>query len=489
MTQATRDDLAQSNLAGDPGIGIGGELPDDEGPDAPITAGSLVRWVIRRQVGRIVAGALAGIAWMGSIAILPVALGFSIDRIVDDRSVGSVTLVCVLLFVVTMAQAVAGVIRHRCALLLYTRTRWLVERLVTRRVLDPRGGVDVEPGALLSLAASDAQRVGGIADLMCRGSGAIVSFFAVGAGMLAASPILGGLVLVGLPPCLLVLVPLWRPYDRRATEQQQRLADASAVAADITTGLRVVKGLGSEDGVRRWFAEGTAQVRTSAIALARLDSAWKALAAVIPALFLALTIWVGGRLALDGTLSAGALVTFTGLALFLTIPLQTFAEVGDVWATGLASARRIAIALATPPSVDDDRLQTPTTATARFESISHGPLSEFALDIADGEILGVVAEDPEVAVAIADLLVRRADPERGPRDRGRCRRARAVVGRVARARCGRRRSPSLAGGRDTRREPRPGRARRRPDHAGTRAPRRRRRRPAVSAERHRAADR
>ena len=489
MTQATRDDLAKSNLAGDPGIGIGGELPDDEGPEAPITAGSLVRWVIRRQRWPIVAGALAGIAWMGSIAILPVALGFSIDRIVDDRSVGSITLVCVLLFVVTMAQAVAGVIRHRCALLLYTRTRWLVERLITRRVLDPRGGVDVEPGALLSLAASDAQRVGGIADLMCRGSGAIVSFFAVGAGMLAASPILGGLVLVGLPPCLLVLVPLWRPYDRRATEQQQRLADASAVAADITTGLRVVKGLGSEDGVRRWFAEGTAQVRTSAVALARLDSAWKALAAVIPALFLALTIWVGGRLALDGTLSAGALVTFTGLALFLTIPLQTFAEVGDVWATGLASARRIAIALATPPSVDDDRLQTPATATARFESISHGPLSEFALDVSDGEILGVVAEDPEVAVAIADLLVRRADPERG----------RVIVGGVdarelsldasARARRGRRRSPSLARGRDTQREPRPGRARRRPDHAGTRAPRRRRRRPAVSAERHRAADR
>ena len=413
LTEPSKRDLANNDPIGDPGIGIAGELPDDEGPSAPVTSRTLVRWVIRRQIGRIAAGALAGIAWMGSIAVLPVALGFAIDRIVDDRSVGSVGLVCGVLFAVTMAQAIAGVVRHRCALLLYTRTRWLVERLVTRRVLDPRGGVNVEPGALLSLAASDAQRVGGIADLMCRGSGAIVTFFAVGIGMLAASPILGGLVLVGLPPCLLVLVPLWRPYDRRATEQQQRLADASAVAADITTGLRVVKGLGSEDGVRRWFAEGTAQVRTSAIALARLDSAWKALAGLIPALFLALTIWVGGRLALDGTLSAGALVSFTGLALFLTIPLQTFAEVGDVWATGLASARRIATALETPFSVDNGHLRTPSTATAQFEGISHGPLSGFALDVADGELLGVVAEDPEVAAAISDLLVRRVDPEHG----------------------------------------------------------------------------
>jgi putative ABC transport system ATP-binding protein len=401
----------------DPGIGIGGQLADDEGPASPVTAGSLVRWVLRRQIGRIIAGALAGIAWMGSIAFLPVALGFAVDRIVDDRSVGSVAFVCGLLGAVTMAQAVAGVVRHRCALLLYTRTRWLVERLVTRRVLDPRGGVDVEPGALLSLAASDAQRVGGIADLMCRGSGAIVTFFGVGAGMLAASPILGGLVLVGLPPCLLVLVPLWRPYDRRATEQQQRLADASAVAADITTGLRVVKGLGSEDGVRRWFAEGTAKVRATAIALARLDSAWKALASAIPALFLALTIWVGGRLALDGSLSAGALVSFTGLALFLAIPLQTFAEVGDVWATGFASARRIAAALETPLAVVDDvgrgDTRTPTAATAQFCAITYGPLTDFDLDVHAGELLGVVAEDPEVATAISDLLVRRADPDRG----------------------------------------------------------------------------
>ncbi len=106
------------DLDPDPGIGIGGQLADDEGPASPVSAGSLVRWVLRRQIGRIIAGALAGIAWMGSIAFLPVALGFAVDRIVDDRSVGSVALVCGLLGAVTMAQAVAGVVRHRCALLL-----------------------------------------------------------------------------------------------------------------------------------------------------------------------------------------------------------------------------------------------------------------------------------------------------------------------------------------------------------------------------------
>lgn len=404
----------------DPGVGIGGVLADDEGPRAPVTAGRVVRWMLRRQRGRIAVGALAGIAWMGCIALLPVALGIAVNRIVDDSSAASVALVCALLGGVTLAQAGAGVVRHRSALLLYSRTRWLLERLLTRRVLDPRGGVDAEPGALLSLAEADAQRVGGIADLMCRGSGAVVSFVAVGVGMLVTSPLLGGLVLFGLPPCLLLLAPLWRPYDRRATEQQHRLADASAVAADITTGLRVVKGLGCEPGVRRWFLESTRLVRESAVSLARLDAAWKALSAAIPSLFLALTIWVGGHLALDGRLSPGALVSFTGLAVFLAIPLATFAEVGDVWATGWASARRIAHLLESPPAVDEGRHRAgdpapvlPADASLRFEQVSHGPLRGLELDVRDGELLGVTTADPTVGSALRALVTRRADPSSG----------------------------------------------------------------------------
>jgi putative ABC transport system ATP-binding protein len=404
----------------DPGLGIAGVLDDDDGPrpaaDGTVTGGALVRWVLGRQRGRIAVGALSGIAWMGFIALLPVALGIAVNRIVDDNSAGSVALACVLLGAVTLAQAAAGVLRHRCALLLYNRTRWLVERLVTRRVLDPRGGGSTEAGALLSLASNDTQRVGGIADIMCRGSGAVVTFAAVGVGMLAASPVLGALVLVGLPPCLLVLVPLWRPYERRAADQQQRLAEASAIAADVTTGLRVVKGLGSEDGVRRWFADGTAQVRESAVALARLDSAWTALTDAVPAVFLALTIWVGGRLALDGDLSPGALVTFTGLAVFLAIPLATFAEAGDAWATGLASARRIATVLSSATAVADDG-HTSSTSQApfalRLDRVRHGPLVDFDLDVRAGEVLGVAADDPTVAGALGDLVTRRADPAGG----------------------------------------------------------------------------
>ena len=137
------------------------------------------------------------------------------------------------------------------------------------------------------------------------------------------------------------------------------------------------------------------------------------LASAIPALFLALTIWVGGRLALDGSLSAGALVSFTGLAVFLAIPLATFAEVGDVWATGLASARRIATILQRASAVDAGGATPASGSVVELRGIHYGPLSGFELKVGAGELLGLVAEDPDVAGAVCDLLVRRADPARG----------------------------------------------------------------------------
>jgi putative ABC transport system ATP-binding protein len=98
---------------------------------------------------------------------------------------------------------------------------------------------------------------------------------------------------------------------------------------------------------------------------------------------------------------------------FLAVPLATFAEVGDVWATGLASARRIATLLERAPAVDTGGATSASGSVVELRGIDYGPLSGFELKVDDGELLGVVAEDPEVAGALCDLLVRRADPAHG----------------------------------------------------------------------------
>jgi len=383
-------------------------------PVPHVTARALVGWVLGAQGGRIVVGAVAGIAWMGALAAIPVVLGAAIDRGVATGEVSAVAWWAVVLAAVVLVEAVAGVVRHHAAVSLFVRTRWLLEQRVTERVLDARGGADEDAGALVAHAENDAREVGAIADLMCRGSGAVVTFAAVGVAMLVTSPLLGGVVLVGLPVSMTVLVPLWRPYARRAEAQQQAIGVASSVAADVLAGLRVVKGLGATESVRGWFATGTTDVAATGVRLARLGGVWTALTAVVPGVFLAVVLGVGGWLAVDGSLSQGELVAFTGLAVFLAIPLATLAEVGDVWASGMAGAGRIAAVLNAPFAVADEaRPGAPPTGAVVFDRVTFSVLGSLSMRVDDGEMVGVMCADPAAAAACVDLLSRRADPDEG----------------------------------------------------------------------------
>ncbi|MEM8620095.1 MAG: ABC transporter ATP-binding protein [Actinomycetota bacterium] len=384
------------------------------GPPSPATARGLVRWVLGAQRWRIAAGASAGIIWMGATAALPIALGAAVDNAVEPAQNASTSTVlswAALLVAVAAAIAVAGAVRHRLAVSLFAGTRWRLERHVTSRVLDHRGGDLPDAGTLLAASQNDARAVGGIADLMCRGSGAVVSLIGVGAVMLTTSPLLGVVVLVGLPLSMLSLVPIWRPYTRRAAAVQATMADASATSADLIGGLRTVRGLSMDSSARRWFARSVRDVEEAGVAAARIGAVWQVISLTVPGLFLALVLLIGGNLTIDGSINAGDLVTFSGLTAFLAIPLQTLAEVGDVWARGLAGARRIADVLNAPMAVEpiptDPSIEAPATPMRiELHGAPASPIDGIDL-IAEGTLLGIRNENDDVTETLLDVLGRR----------------------------------------------------------------------------------
>ncbi|MEM9607351.1 MAG: ABC transporter ATP-binding protein [Actinomycetota bacterium] len=381
----------------------------------PTDGAGLVRWALRQERRRIVVGALTGIVWMGGLALIPVVVGRAIDGAVDDGSGAEIGRWAAIVALIVVVSAAAGAIRHRIAMLLFANTGWRVEQELTRRIHDPRGGAARAPGDSLAMATTDAERIGGIADLMCRGSGAIVTFVGIGALMILTSPLLGIIVLVGLPATLFALVPLWPRAERRAAEQRAQLAAATSTATDTIAGLRTVRGLGAEQVARSWFASSSAAVERAGVDMARVLGAWFALSAAVPSLFLALVLWVGGNLAIDGDLTPGEVVAFTGLATFLTIPLQTISELAVTWAAGLASARQIGAALATPPAVDEssDAASSGDAGGLALVGVSTDGLEGLDLTVGADEVLGVACDDQSSALALAELLARRRDPDDG----------------------------------------------------------------------------
>ncbi|MER7890086.1 ABC transporter ATP-binding protein [Micromonospora sp. NPDC094482] len=288
---------------------------------------------------------------------------------------------------------------------------------LTRRVLDARGGAEADrlPGALVSIATSDAARVGAVAVAIASGVAAVMALALAAVLLLWISLPLGLLVLLGIPPLLLLTHLLGKPLEGRSESEQEQSAHASGIAADLVKGLRVVKGLRAEDAAVERYADRSRRALTASVRVARAEAAYQGLVHTASGVFLAVVAVVGGVLAAGGDISVGQLISSVGLAQFLVGPMSTFGWVGVDLAQGRASARRIAAVLDAAPAVagGDAEPSMPVRGRVTVRGLHSPPLRGVDLDIDAGELVGIVTADPAEAAALVGLFGRAYDPVAG----------------------------------------------------------------------------
>jgi len=392
--------------------------------DAPgIRTGLTRRDVLREAVldhrGRLGVAALLFSLHQAGEALVPVLIGVVIDRAVTDVTggVGELVLWLAVLGAVFATLSLSYRIGARRA---EAAAEWAAHGLrlqITRRVLHPRGGAETGrlPGALAGIATSDAQRVGAINPALANGLAAVVAMLVGGIALVRVSRPLGLLVLVGGPLLLGLVHLLGRPLESRSEAEQERAAQASGVAADLVTGLRVLKGIGAEDTAISRYRRTSRDSLAATLRAARAQAGYEGAMLALSGLFLAVVAFAGARLALAGQISVGQLVAAVGLAQFLLGPLQVFAWVSSELAQGRASAGRIAEVLAGHPSVPagTGTPELPAAGAMRLRGVGHAGLADLDLEVAAGELIGVVAADPADAGALLRCLGREVDPETG----------------------------------------------------------------------------
>ncbi len=379
----------------------------------------LLRCTLHGRGRAIAAGTASGTIWMLSMAAVPAVVSRAVDAGVVDGEPVAVAGWLAALVAATVVQLVAGGVRHWVACRLYYSTTASVSGSVTARVLDRRGGVRDACGSLLSLVTSDAGRVGAVADLCCRGSGAATSVLVVAALLFATSAPMASAVLGAMALLLAGSLLLLRPLDRRAAEEQHRRAWVAAVVSDLIAGLGVLRGLGAVGTARGRVADANDRARRAAVATGRFEAAWEAVSVLVPGVLLAVTLGVGSRLVAGGSLSIGQLVGFLAYGQFLLTPVATLVEVGDVWARGLASGARIDEVLATPVAVDGGggHAGPPDLAAPALllEDVASpdGALDGCDLVVGWGEVVAVACDDDRAGRALGELASRVADPACG----------------------------------------------------------------------------
>ncbi|WP_028806108.1 ABC transporter ATP-binding protein [Streptomyces sp. 303MFCol5.2] len=372
---------------------------------------------VRGQARRVGLGAALGCVHQLGEALVPVLIGVVIDQAVAGQDAGRLALWLVVLAVMYVALSWSFRLGARAGERGAEEAAHTLRLAIVRRVLDARGGAEEGrlPGELANVATEDAKRVGAVNMALMSGIWAVAGITASAVWLLLTSVPLGLIVLLGTPVLLWLGHLLSKPLERRSEAEQDRAAHASGVAADLVAGLRVLKGLGAQQAAVERYRRTSRASLAATLRAARAESWQTGLVLALTGGFIALIALVGGRLALDGSLTLGQLVSAVGLALFLLGPLETFAWVNAELAQGRASAARVAEVLAAQPAVvgGQDPVPDPVRGELRLRGVRLGGPDGVDLDLTAGRLTGIAVTDPACAEALLRCLGRETDPESG----------------------------------------------------------------------------
>ncbi|NKQ55941.1 ABC transporter ATP-binding protein [Amycolatopsis sp. K13G38] len=290
--------------------------------------------------------------WMLPGALLPLVIGDTVEAIGQHRPVaGSVGLVVGL----GVLQAVFG-----GALIFAVHGMWLHGASVTQRLVADHAArlgaslrAQAATGEVMAISSSDVNRVGNVFEVGGRLAGAIVGFVTVGIVLLFTSPLLGAVAMVGVPLAVLSMGKLVEPLQRRKGTQRAELSEVNAIAADIVSGLRILRGIGGERQFLARFREASQRVRRAGVEVARSESWLVGAEVLLPGLITVLITWLGAHLVASGAISVGELVTFYAASAFMLVPVSTATEAIDAFAGALVAAKKVCGVLALQPALAD----------------------------------------------------------------------------------------------------------------------------------------
>ncbi|MGW4681933.1 ABC transporter ATP-binding protein [Micromonospora taraxaci] len=377
---------------------------------AEISGGVVLRRALRRQRRRVVLGIVLLCAHQATEALVPVAIGLIIDRAVATGDVAALLLSLAGLAALFTALAFAYRTGARLAYAAVEHEAHATRVEIVRSALDPRGHRSgLRDGELLSVTASDAELSALVVRVAGLTAAAFTAIVVAAIALLVVDVPLGLGVLIGVPLLLFALQRMAPLLTRRSTSQQEALAATTALAVDLVTGLRVLRGIGAQDHAARRYAGASRHALDVTLRAATTKGLHLGLTTMVNGLFLAAVAGVAGWLALQGRLTIGELVAVVGLAQFIAEPVQTLGYCVQLFAMARASAARVARVLGAAPVLAPGDAGPPTPSPSRLalDAVSHAGLDTVSLRVRAGEILGVLAYDPSEAEALVALLAGR----------------------------------------------------------------------------------
>ena len=324
-------------------------------------------------------GAAVDVVVRGNDSLVATALG------VEDRFAQLVVLAIInvaVWLIESASEFVANVLWRNLAQTIEHEARMDAYRHVQR--LELAWFEDQSTGGLLSILNDDVNQLERFLDV---GANELVRTFVnvvfVGVVFFVAEPLLGVVAFLPIPVIVWGSIRYQRRLEPRYTVVRQAAGDLGALLANNVAGIATIRAFTAEERESERVAAASGDYREANREAIRLSSAFIPLIRLAILAAFTLTLLIGGRAALNGTLEVGVFSVLVYMTQRLLWPLTRLGETFDLYQRAMASTRRILDLLAVDPTIVDGvhTMPQPVRGDVRFESVrfAYGPLGPSAV--------------------------------------------------------------------------------------------------------------
>ncbi|WP_329550102.1 ABC transporter ATP-binding protein/permease [Streptomyces sp. NBC_01356] len=367
--------------------------------------GRYLWWLCTRQAGRSVAGALLASVWMGLLALTPYLLSRAIDDGLEPGDEAALAGWAAAMLGAGMFNAFLGVLRHRTMTKLRMDAHFRTVKVVVGQATRLGAALSRQVGAgeIVTIGVGDVQTIATSLTVVGPGVAGVLTYGVVAALLLSVSVQLSVVILLGVPVITVLLGPMMGRLQGAETEYRERQGVLTARIGDLAGGLRVLNGLGGKGLFADSFRRDSQELRAQGYRVGAVTSWIQSLGLGLPTVFLAVVTWLAARLAAQGSITIGELVSVYGYVAVLVMPVAFLIECGYQVSRGLVAARRVVRFLALEPLATDGAARdAPAEPSALLDP-------ESGVRVAPGKLTALVGARPSDSAAVVDRLGRYAE--------------------------------------------------------------------------------
>ncbi|MGW3915584.1 ABC transporter transmembrane domain-containing protein [Streptomyces sp. NPDC005070] len=361
-------------------------------------------WLVTRQAHRSVTGAVISTVWMGLTALTPYLLSRAIDDGLEPGDGAALAGWTAAVLATGAFNAGLGVVRHRTMTKVRMDANFRTVKLVVEHAARLGAALSRQTGTgeIVTVGVRDVGTISNSLTVVGPGLAAVVTYGVVAALLLPVSVQLSAVILLGVPLTAGIVGPLTVRLQGRETGYRERQSVLTARVGDLAGGLRVLNGLGGKGLFADAFRRDSRKLREQGYQVGAVTSWIQALGVGMPTVLLAAVTWLAARLAAQGDITIGQLVSVYGYVAVLVLPVYFFIDCGYELSRAVVAARRVVQFLSLEPVVSPpDALDAP-----RSPAVLHDP--ESGVRVVPGRLTVLAGARPEQSAAVVDRLGRYA---------------------------------------------------------------------------------